>query len=49
MADKVISLKLSEELYNKMAEKAKEKELATSAMIRMILKEYADREDKKDK
>ena len=42
--DKQISLKLSVDLYSKIENIAKEKEIATSALIRLILKEYAEKE-----
>jgi hypothetical protein len=47
--DKQINLKLSVDLYGKIDSIAKEKEIATSALIRLILKDYAEQEAKKDK
>lgn len=43
MTDKVISLKLSELLYKDLQTIAKSKEIATTALIRMVLKDYADK------
>ena len=45
-SDKQIALKLSSELYGRIETIAKEKEIATSALIRLVLKEFADQEAK---
>ena len=43
---KLISIELSEELIQKIKEVAKEKELSMSALIRLILKIYLDKNEK---
>lgn len=48
LADKTISLKLSEELYSELQKIAKSKEIATTALMRMVLKEYAEKEAQKN-
>jgi metal-responsive CopG/Arc/MetJ family transcriptional regulator len=47
--DKTISLKLPTELYKELEGIAKKKGLFTTALIRMALKEYADKERGDDK
>ena len=44
---KLISLKLSETLINQLKEEAKEKELSMSALIRLAIKTYLDKNNEK--
>jgi len=42
--EKQISLKLSLELYETLEKIAKSKEISVSALMRMVLKEYTDKD-----
>lgn len=44
-SDKQLALKLSMELYNRIKKIADDKEIAVVPLIRLVLKEYADKEN----